>query len=120
MKILLDLSDVGGVGEKFDELAENFDGHWSQQPFYLGDGIYHSKQRPIRTGEIMFDTETDFMSNPYQSESVIVWQGEKPKLLSGLSYDDMDKAVEGQANYGCNLTFEVTEPGFITICAEDD
>jgi len=80
----------------------------------LFDGVYYSKNKPELVEEDLFDEDNlasnSYFCRPYQTDTVIIWHGEKPKKLN----------YEGQANYGASLYTEVLEKGYITVCMEND
>lgn len=104
---LLDaLREKVGDEDKYDAIVE---------AFFLSDGVYFSEEKPIRldyhsTQPVEFDTDTDFLANPYQTETIFIWKGKKPERIEH----------EGQGNYGSSLSFEAKKPGFFVTCFEDD
>lgn len=90
------------------------DGSGKNLPCYLEDGVYFSTVKPeIKDFSEKFelDLEKDFITCPYQTDTAIIWRGEKPTVVEN---------VEGQGNYGSSLSIFVGKPGFVTVCYEND
>ena len=105
MKITLDLNHPGNFPEEMDDLLADED------ECVVPDGLYFSKHPPISRGTIEFDTEEDYIAQPYDTGNVFVWKGERPTKI-----DYNSKAYKP----GLALTFEAKEPGFYTTAFEDD
>lgn len=80
----------------------------------IKDGVYWSKTKPFVSSypnlKFDFNEETDYIATPYDTNFFVVWFGEKPKKID----------FEGQNNFGSSSAFFVSEPGYITVCAEND
>jgi hypothetical protein len=79
----------------------------------LNDGVYFSYEKPRMIPIENFSSSsllsTDYYCEPYGTDYVFVWKS-MPKNLSYI----------GQGNYGSTMLIKTIEPGYITVCMEND
>lgn len=101
--------------KNLNDLLDNSD--FEEEPSYLGDGVYLSSKAPEthnahKAKDLYIEPDKDFYAAPYDTDQIFIWRGEKPL--------DITKQSKGECNHGCALVINVTQPGFVTVCAEND